>query len=59
MIVITETGELVLAPVSPDGFKETSNAPVMKDTCYTTPSLANGKLCARSNQEMVCIEMKK
>ena len=59
MIVITETGELVLSPVSPDGFKETSKARVVKGTCYTAPSLANGKLYVRSNQEMVCIEMRK
>ena len=59
MIVITESGTLVLAPASPDGYTETAKARVVQGTCYTAPTLANGKLYLRSDQEMVCIEMKK
>ena len=59
MIVITEYGELLLAPVSPDGFEPTAKARVVKGTCYTAPTLAGGKLYVRSDQEMVCIDMKK
>ncbi|QDT45550.1 outer membrane biogenesis protein BamB [Gimesia alba] len=59
MIIITETGELVLAPVSSDGFHPASQARVLKGTCYTAPALANGRLYVRSNQQLVCIDMKK
>ncbi|MBT6496917.1 MAG: PQQ-like beta-propeller repeat protein [Planctomycetaceae bacterium] len=59
MIIITEYGELVLAKPSPNGYSETAKARVVKGTCYTAPTLANGKLYIRSDKEMVCIEMKK
>lgn len=58
MIVITEYGELVLAPVSPDGFRATAKARVVQGTCYTAPTLVNGKLYLRSDREMVCINIK-
>jgi len=57
MIIITEYGALVLAKPTPDGYVETSKSRIVKGTCYTAPSLANGKLYVRSDQEMVCIEM--
>ena len=46
------------APVSPDGFRETAKARLLRGTCYTAPSLAGGRLYLRSDQEMVCVEMK-
>ena len=52
-------GALVLAKPTPDGYSETAKAPIVKGTCYTAPTLANGKLYIRSDKEMVCIEMKK
>lgn len=58
MILLTENGELVLAPVSPDGFSATATAQLLRGTCYTAPSLANGKLYLRSDQEMVCVDVK-
>ncbi|MCH7727646.1 MAG: PQQ-like beta-propeller repeat protein, partial [Planctomycetes bacterium] len=59
MIIITEYGALVLAKPSPDGYSETAKSRIIKGTCYTAPTLANGKLYVRSDQEMVCIEMRK
>ncbi|MCH8828635.1 MAG: hypothetical protein IID45_03555 [Planctomycetes bacterium] len=59
MMIITEYGALVLAKPSPDGYVETGKARVVKGTCYTAPTLANGRLYVRSDKEMVCIEMKK
>lgn len=59
MIIITEYGALVLAKPTPDGYGETAKAQIVKGTCYTAPTLANGKLYVRSDKEMVCIHMKK
>ena len=56
--LVTEAGELVLGPVSPEGFQQTAKARVLKGTCYTTPSLAGGRLYLRSDQEMVCVLLK-
>lgn len=59
MILITEEGDLALAVASPERYSETAKARVVEGTCYTAPTLANGKLYVRSDKEMVCIEMKK
>ena len=58
MIIITESGQLVLAKPSPEGYQQTAKFQVVKGTCYTAPTLANGKLYVRSDKEMVCIQMK-
>jgi outer membrane protein assembly factor BamB len=59
MIIITEYGGLVLAKPSPNSYQETAKARVVKGTCYTAPTLANGKLYVRSDKEMVCIDFRK
>lgn len=59
IILLNEDGKLMLAPASPDGFEPTAEARLLAGTCYTSPSLANGKLYIRSDKEMVCVEMKK
>ncbi|MCH8045201.1 MAG: PQQ-binding-like beta-propeller repeat protein [Planctomycetes bacterium] len=58
IILISESGRLLLAPVSSKEFEPTAKIRVLQGTCYTAPTLAGGKLYLRSNQEMVCIEMK-
>lgn len=58
IILLNESGKLMLAPVSSDGFEPTAEARLLKGTCYTAPSLANGRLYLRSNEEMICISMK-
>lgn len=59
LIMINEEGVLYLAPISSEGLTPTAEARVLTGTCYTAPSLAQGKLYLRSDQEMVCIEMRK
>ncbi|MDA1017367.1 MAG: PQQ-like beta-propeller repeat protein [Planctomycetota bacterium] len=59
IILLEESGKLLLAPVSLDGFEPTAQARLLKGTCYTAPSLANGHLYLRSNEEMVCIDLKR
>ena len=59
IILIGESGRLLLAPVSSEEFEPTAKTRVLRGTCFTAPTLAGGKLYLRSNQEMVCIEMKR
>ncbi len=59
LIILTESGKLALAPVSPDGYKATAEVQLLEGTSYTAPVLVNGKLYLRSNEEMVCIDLKK
>ena len=58
VVVLSESGELVVAEVSPEGFRELSRRTVFDDgTCWTTPTLAGGLLFCRNNKgELVCLD---
>ena len=59
LIIVTEGGELVLGEPSPEGFSTTASIRrVLRGTCFTDPSLVNGLLYLRSDEELVCIAMK-
>ena len=58
IILISEYGSLMLAPVSAKGFEPTAKFRLVKGTCYTAPSLVGGKLYVRSNKQMACVDMR-
>ncbi len=58
MIVLAENGKLAIAPISPTGFNSTAQASLLSGTCYTTPALVDGRLYLRSNEEMVCVDLR-
>ena len=59
LIIVSEHGELILAKPTPEGYHQTAKAKVVSGTCFTAPSLVKGKLYVRSDNEMVCIDLKK
>lgn len=60
LIVLTDRGELVVAPVSTDGFKPTARAKVLDGKCWSVPVLANGRLyCRNSAGVVVCVDLRK
>jgi outer membrane protein assembly factor BamB len=59
LIVISEQGELMVAPPSPAGFKPTARAQVLGGKCWTTPVLANGRIyCRNATGDVVCVDVK-
>lgn len=48
MLVMTDRGELLAGPASPEGFKPTARAQVLGGKCWIVPVLANGLLYARN-----------
>ena len=48
LLVLTETGDLVLAEASPDGYKELGSAHVIRGRAFTAPVFANGRVYARN-----------
>lgn len=51
LIVLSEKGELVIAPASPDGFRPAARTPLFEQgVCWTTPVLAHGILYCRNNR---------
>ncbi|MCX7827269.1 MAG: alcohol dehydrogenase, partial [Verrucomicrobiae bacterium] len=60
LIVLSATGELMVAPASPAGFRPTARAQVLQGKCWTSPVLANGRLYCRSVPgEIVCLDLRK
>jgi outer membrane protein assembly factor BamB len=58
LIVLGERGLLVQAPASPKGFEETGRVQALNDKCWTSPTLAGGRLYLRSLSEMVSYDLK-
>lgn len=59
LIVLSDSGELLTAKASPDGFKPISSAKLIDGdkTVWTAPTLANGMLYVRGSKgKLVCID---
>jgi outer membrane protein assembly factor BamB len=58
LIVLGEMGELAVAEASPNGFVPISRAQILPATCWTPPTLANGRIYCRNNKgDMVCLDV--
>ena len=57
VIILSDKGKLALAEVSPEGFKEKASAQVLSGTCWTPPTLANGKIFVRDMHRIVCMDV--
>lgn len=58
LIILSETGELVIAEASPEGFKPLARAQVLGGRCWTPPALAQGRIyCRNAKGALVCLEI--
>ncbi len=58
LIVLTDTGELVIAEAQSSGYKELAAGKVLDGRCWVAPVLANGRIYAKTNKgQMVCIRL--
>ncbi len=58
LLVLAESGELVLASASPDGFKALSRAKILDGVVRAYPAIANGRLYARNESRIVCVDLR-
>ena len=58
LLIVTEKGELVLAPATPDGFRPTARARVLKSECRAHAAVAEGRLYARDRDTLVCVDLR-
>lgn len=58
LFMTTMNGEVVIVNASPDAFEEPGRATVM-ETTRQAPSLANGHLFVRDDNEVICIDVRK
>ena len=60
LIVLSESGELLVADATPTGFKPISRAKVIKGRCWVVPVLANGLIYVKNNDgDLVCLDLRK
>lgn len=58
LICLSEKGELLVADVTPEGFKPISRAKVLTGKCWTMPVLSNGRIYARNAVgDVVCLDV--
>ncbi len=60
LIVLTEKGDLHLVKATPEGFRELAKVRLFDaGPCRTQIALAHGRLYARDQKKLVCVELKK
>jgi outer membrane protein assembly factor BamB len=58
LLMLTEKGELVLTPATPDGFKPWARAQVLPFLARAHPALSDGRFYARSKDTLFCFELR-
>jgi outer membrane protein assembly factor BamB len=62
LLILRETGELMMAPASPDGFRPLAQAQILPATVRANPALADGFLFVRNSDtranELVCLDLR-
>ena len=58
LLVLREPGELVLAPATPKEFRPIARAQVLSGVVRAYPALADGRLYARNEKTLVCVELR-
>jgi outer membrane protein assembly factor BamB len=60
LLVLSEQGELLVAPASADGWKPLARAKVLEGKCWTAPVLANGRVYVRNGAgDVVCLDLRR
>jgi len=60
LIVLSERGELLVAPATPSGFRPAVRARVVEGKCWTPPVLSNGRLFCRTGAgDVVRVDLRK
>ena len=58
LVVLSESGELMIGKASKEGFKPTVKKKVMGGKCWTAPVLSNGNIyCRNGNGQVVCVKV--
>jgi len=58
LVILTEAGDLVIAPAKPSRFEEIARANILPATVRANPALAQGILYARNQDTLVAIDLR-
>jgi outer membrane protein assembly factor BamB len=59
LVIVRESGEIVIAPATPDAFKPVAKAQVLSGTVRAFPALSDGFLYLRNEQTLACLDLRK
>jgi outer membrane protein assembly factor BamB len=59
LLIMRETGELVLAAASPAGFQQLTRGFILSSPVRPFPALADGRLYVRNEKMLVCVDLRK
>lgn len=57
LIVLSERGKLLLVEAKPDQYREKASVQVLRGRCWTVPTLANGKLYVKNQEEILALDL--
>jgi outer membrane protein assembly factor BamB len=58
LIILSESGDLIFAPVSPNGFNPSAKIKVLEGRCWTVPVLSYGRIyCRNAAGDLACIDV--
>ena len=58
LLILTERGELISAPASPEKFSPLARAQILGSEVRAHPALADGRFYARDKATLVCVELR-
>ena len=59
LLIIRESGEMILAPASPQGFKPIARAQVLPGVVRPLPAIADGFVYVRNENTLVCLDLRR
>jgi outer membrane protein assembly factor BamB len=59
LVIVRETGELILAAATPEAFRPVARAQVLPATLRAYPALDNGFLYVRNENTLICLDLRK
>ncbi len=57
IVFLSETGELQIAPLSPEKYAPTTQVEVLQGKSWTVPTLCDGRLFVRNLKQMACYQL--
>ena len=58
LIVLSERGKLVLVEATPEAYRELGSSQVFDGKCWTAPSIADGRLYVRDEEQLIAFDWK-
>ncbi|HEV2845018.1 MAG TPA: PQQ-binding-like beta-propeller repeat protein [Thermoanaerobaculia bacterium] len=55
LVVLSERGKLLLVEASPAGYREKGSTQILSGKCWTAPTLANGRLYLRNEEQLLAL----